>query len=103
MKKPCTGCKYSRKETWEKSSSPNNPIMCAGCQKYCDYLKFKESKRKYKAGEVIKSIQEFDEHIRDGFMYLHGTIKHVGWLTSMQYGLIKSYIARGSFRIAIKK
>ena len=64
----------------------------------------KEKKRKYKKGDQIKTIEEFDEVIKNnGVLFLHNVAKHTSFLQNLQYHYIKLEIARGNMYKAIKK
>lgn len=77
-------------------------------EKYIEYLKKleekKEKKRKYKKGERIKTIEEFDEVIKNnGVLFLHNVAKHTSFLQNLQYHYIKMMIYCGNMYKAIKK
>lgn len=59
-----------------------------------------KSKRKYKKGEFIKSL---DILMSQEFVYIHDKIYHHGWFASLQIRLLKKYIEREWICKAIKK
>ena len=57
------------------------------------------SKRKYRKGEKIASL---DELAKQEFVYFFDKITHRGWFKSWQFSLAERYIARGCLYYAIK-
>lgn len=55
--------------------------------------------KKYKMGEPITSL---DELAKQEFVYVHGRINHNGWVQSMQFRLLRTYIENEYIRYAIK-
>lgn len=105
MRKPCTKCEYAWKTTKCNIivGYPTYDLRCKNCEEYKRYCKYKESQCAYKVGETIKTIQDFEEHLPDGFMYWCDHIKHVSILEHMQYHTLKSALKAGIIHTAIKK
>jgi len=59
-----------------------------------------ESRRKYKRGKRIWTIEQFD---KCSFIYWHNQIKHVEFVKSWQYRIVLKAINNGWFYEAIKK
>lgn len=52
--------------------------------------------RKYKQGERILSIADFDEKSNHlNFFMVYGRTTHIGWIQSWQYHYLKSLISKG--------
>lgn len=74
------------------------------CKAWRKYDEYKESRRKYKQGETIKSLAEFEKHLNgDGFFYLRGVIKHKKVLMNMTVGTLQLFIENGCLQTAVKK
>jgi hypothetical protein len=59
----------------------------------------KMSKRKYRKGEKITSL---DELAKQEFIYFFDKITHCGWFMSWQFILAEMYIRRGWLYYAVK-
>ena len=107
MKKPCSKCEHSSPHQKRKMviCEPNiyDCEECRNCEKYNKYRQYRDSKKKYIEGKPIRSITEFEKHIPDGFMFLRGQVKHVAFLTSWQYAMLKKSCESGSICTAIRK
>jgi hypothetical protein len=107
MKKPCSKCEYAFVYPLRKkiAHTPNKyeHEECRNCEKYNKYQQYRESKKKYIEGEPITSISEFEKHIPDGFMFWRGRIKHVAFLMSWQYAMLKKICEGGYIYTAIRK
>lgn len=57
------------------------------------------SKRKYKKGAQVKSLDEFFQH--EHFI-VNGKTQHRGWCQSWQLGLARHYIERGLVYVAVR-
>ena len=55
--------------------------------------------RKYKEGEIIKSL---DELMAQDFIYIHGKVTHIGWVSSWQIRMAYNLINAGEIRKANK-
>ena len=107
MKKPCSKCEYACVYQLRKriAHTPNEyeHEECRNCEKYKKYRQYRDGKKKYVEGKPITSIAEFEKHIPDGFMFLRGKVKHVAFLMSWQYAMLKSSCEHGSICTAIRK
>lgn len=70
---------------------------CISRKKHEEYL---ESRRKYKIGDVITSL---DELMRCKFVYWHGRITHIAWIESMTFRTVIIILNCHGFRKAIRK
>lgn len=61
-------------------------------------------KRKYEKGERIKNLNEISQLMNSGasHVWLFNKPYHLGWLSSMQFRLVKNYIERHMMFYAIK-
>lgn len=118
MNKPCTGCEYAYKIEYPdgrvyynkrlyKLENDNITLYqpCSNCEKYKKYSSYLESRRQYFRGEAITSVDKFLELQRKGedLFYLNNSIRHIGWLNSMQFRNLTSMITDGRICRAIKK
>ena len=107
MKKPCSKCEHSSPHQKRKMviCEPNiyDCEECRNCEKYNKYRQYRDNKKKYIEGEPIRSIAEFEKHIPDGFMFWRGRIKHVAFLMSWQYAMLKKICEGGYIYTAIRK
>ena len=61
------------------------------------------SKRKYRMGRQIISFNSMDYYLeKDNFIYLNNRIQHKGFVRSMRYGTVASYLRAGAIYRAIK-
>lgn len=107
MNKPCNGCRhanhytYGRKEHW--SQQPFNSI-CSECEQMKKYQDSLERRRKYYPGSIIYTFDGLEKSFEDtGFVYFHGKILHRGFIESLQYRVLKSSLAHGCVRTAVRK
>ena len=112
MQKPCNKCKYaysyktpSGQTRYDSSKWGIVGTVCRECEKYKKYSNYLESRRQYFRGEVITSVDKFLELQRKGedLFYLNNSIRHIGWLNSMQFRNLTSMITNGRICRAIKK
>lgn len=61
-------------------------------------------KRKYKKGEEIKNLNELSKIIKTGasHVWLFNKPYHIGWLISMQFRLVQTYVERHMMFYAVK-
>lgn len=57
------------------------------------------SKRKYKKGALVKSLDELFLH---EYFIVNGKTRHRGWVQSWQLGLARKYIERGAVYVAVR-
>lgn len=100
MNNPCKNCEFYDRRFRE----PINFVICSNCEKRQKYLAYLESKRKYRKGECIKTISDFQKHITDDkFVYYRDKITHAGWICSWQYSRIVNAMQAGVIFAAIRK
>lgn len=105
MRKPCTKCEYSWKTTKHNVTVgyPKYYPPCNNCENYKKYCEYRIKICTYKMGATISTINEFEEHLSDEFMYWCDKIKHVSILEHMTYCVIKNALKAGIIHTAIKK
>lgn len=105
MNKPCSSCMYARQSINGEVLFPKRECFnYKSCKAWLKYDEYKKSRRKYKQGEPINSLAEFEKHLdSDVFFYLRGVIKHKSVLISMTVRTIQLYIESGNLRTAVKK
>lgn len=106
MNKPCTTCeKQNTKYTFFQRGRFGCDFETANsCEKYKKYRAKLESRRQYEKGDIIKSITEFDEYIKsNSFVFWRDKVKHVSFLISLQYRVLRDLIFQGYVCKAIKK
>lgn len=94
MNNPCNKCEHAYKQRVKNGyySHPGFSCFCCDCKKYSKYAAYRSSKRLYVKGEPINSIQDFEAHISDKYMFWGDTVKHVAFLESLQYAVLKRTI-----------
>lgn len=101
MNNPCTQCAHA--EHYPRGKTGNTQYnLCTkqGCDKLLKYQEYLVSKRKYKQGEPIFSL---DDLLLQQFVYIFGGIKHIEVVKHLQLSTILSAIKRGGIHKAIKK
>ena len=106
MKKPCNSCEYALWYSTRKTQSaqPSYKSACKECEKYKQYEQFLESRRKYKQGDLIRSLDVLDHELeKTRFVYMHGKIYHAGWITSLQYRFLRNCVHNNCVYCAVRK
>lgn len=70
------------------------------CVSYKEHEKYLESRRKYRMGDTITSL---DDLMKCKFVYWHGRITHIEWIASMQLRVVILTLNSHGFRKAIRK
>lgn len=105
MRRPCTKCPNAR--VWGYTDKifyePTNGCWLT-CDKYIKYEAYKESRRMYRKGELIKSMPEFMRYIKDyNYIYWNGKLYHIEAIKSWAWRMIETEINRENFIEAILK
>ena len=99
-KNPCRTCKFGiytnsihrRTRSWRE--------VCMKCEKYDAHQKYLQSKRKFRQGDQITSLEELVKH--EWFIW-HGQTKHIEMFRSMSLRTVEQFINNGSIYEAIRK
>jgi len=112
MQKPCNKCKcaysYKTPSGQTRYDSSNWGIVgevCRECEKRKKYDEYLESRRQYRQGEPIKSVDEYFHLKENGesLFYFRDAIRHYGWIESMQFRAFISFLNHGYICRAVKK
>ena len=118
MKKPCNGCEFANNYKYPSGRIKYYPGLykfvdkklkydtpCRDCEKRKKYDEYLESKRRYVQGEQIKSVQEYLDLKRNGetLFYWRDSIRHFGWLESLQFRVLAHSIENGFVCKAVLK
>ena len=102
MNNPCTHClsaeHFKIGKTQKRSFHYCNEISV--CGKYLRHKEYLLSKRKYRQGEPITSL---DELLQQQFVYVFRSIRHIEVVKHLQLATILSAINRKGIYKAIKK
>jgi len=92
----CVICHKEKDESYFK--------FCDECsndaEKIKKYYEKLEKRRKYTKGELITN---FDELLKQEFIYVHGKIYHIGWVKSWRIQMAETYLIRNEVHKAVKK
>lgn len=97
MNKPCNNCSHN--------TSFKNDVWCehhfeSECIKYVKYQEQLEKRRKYVAGDIIKTLEDLN---KQNIVYFGSSPKPMAFISSMQYRIVNNLLRRGQFRYCIKK
>ena len=95
---PCRFCVVAIE--YKGRHSPSYGIQCQECQYRKEHKKYLESKRKFKAGDPIKSLSEL---LEQEWVIWHGHTKHIEMFRSMSIRTVEMFLKCGAFKKAIKK
>ena len=98
MNKPCSKCKYAVK--LDSRSYSCDIFHQDKCEKIMKYRRYLKSRRKYRPGELIVSLNTL---MKQTFVYWHGKITHISVIKNQQYNVIMRGLEQGMFYKAIKK
>ena len=103
MNNPCKNCEHAYKQPVKNGyyHRPSWESLCRKCERFAKYETYRESKRRYAKGVQIKSIQDFETHLSDNYMFLGDSIKHVSILENQRYRVLKSMLKNGCICMAI--
>lgn len=97
-KNPCRCCVAAIE--YKGRHSPSFTVECQQCQHRKDHEEYLESKRKFKAGDPIKSMSEL---LEQEWVIWHGYTKHIEMFRSMSIRTVEMFLKCGAFKKAIRK
>lgn len=79
--------------------------ICRDCEKRKKYEEYLESRRQYRQGEPIKSVDEYFHLKENGesLFYFRDSIRHYKVIESLQFRTFMSFLNHGYICRAIKK
>lgn len=96
---PCRRC--DKAFVWKNRHQPRYIDECTECEKRKAHKQYLESQRKYAAGDVIKSLEEFDNY--NGWVIWNNRTTHVSVIKNLPFHLASRSVMHGGIRKAIKK
>lgn len=118
MKKPCNKCEYASTYKYPSGRINYHPgfykfvngklncdTPCRDCEKHKKYNEYLESRRRYVKGEPVKSVNEYLKlkHNGETLFYWRDSIRHFGWLESLQFRVLANSIENGCLYKAVLK
>lgn len=112
MQKPCNKCEHSYsykvpsgQTRYDYQMWGDHKEICRDCEKRKKYKEYLESRRQYRQGEPIKSIDEYF-HLKESgesLFYFRDSIRHYKVIESLQFRTFVSFLNHGYICRAIKK
>ncbi len=95
---PCRRCSLSEK--FKNMHVPSWKPECGECEKLKEHRKFLETKRKFKEGAPINSL---DELLKQEYVMWYHQTRHIEVIKHTQLATILHWLNRGAFHMAIRK
>ena len=102
-KNPCRGCEYSwiyKGRSYPGFKRNDDGDTVCYCDKYYKHKHYLLSKRKFIAGDVISSFEEFN---KQEWIIWDGMTKHISAIMNMPYWIVSKHLKNGHFRYAIRR
>lgn len=104
MNKPCRGCRKAVHASRNGKEYWNLTAGCENCEKYRKYQDYLESRRKYRHGKKITTINELIACMdKTNYVYWRHKILHRGFVCSWQLQMILNSLRAGVFYEAVIK